>query len=197
MSWEHILKTIKCPCGQGTIEKDTRSDDWGRYEESSPYINCPVCKEKYIIRTISHSSPFKWKGGYTCHFLVDKNINLSVKHEKKYPYVNEYDLIDKDFPHYLVVAYKLDWLIEAQKEANDKTSIVSLKGFASIIAKKRKKHLGSARINEVRNDIALAIKDYNSYTVNKEQLEEQDELDRKAQNELEDKIKNNGIPLDI
>lgn len=47
MSWDHILKTIKCPCGKGTIEKDTRSDDWNRYEEGTPYINCPDCNNKY------------------------------------------------------------------------------------------------------------------------------------------------------
>ena len=28
MSWDHDIKSIKCPCGEGTIEKDTRSDDW-------------------------------------------------------------------------------------------------------------------------------------------------------------------------
>ncbi len=43
----------------------------------------------------------------------------------------------------------------------------------------------------------LAIKDYNSFIVNKEQLDEQDALDRKARDEWEDKVKKNGILLDI
>ena len=30
MSCDHDIKSIKCPCGDGTIRKDTRSDDWGQ-----------------------------------------------------------------------------------------------------------------------------------------------------------------------
>ena len=64
MSWDHDIKSIKCPCGEGTIEKDTRSDDWGRYEEGTPSIKCPKCNDKFKLITISRSSPFSWKGGY-------------------------------------------------------------------------------------------------------------------------------------
>lgn len=69
--------------------------------------------------------------------------------------------------------------------------------MSSGIAKERKKNIGSAKISDVRNDVSIAIKDYNSFIVNKEQLDEQEELYRKAQNELEEKILKYGIPLDI
>ena len=197
MSWNHDIKSIKCPCGEGTIEKDTRSDDWGRYEEGTPSIKCPKCNDKYKLITISHNSPFSWKGGYTAHFLVDKNVDLSVKHENKYPRVNEFELQKKDFPHSLIVGYRLNNLISAQKELNEKTSVASLKGCASKIAKDRKRYIGSAKINDVRNDLTIAINEYNSFIVNKEQLDEQDTLDKKARDEWEDKVRKNGILLDI
>lgn len=197
MSWDHELKSIKCPCGIGTIEKDTRIDDWGRYKEDMPYINCSECKKRYNLITISHNSPFSWKGGYTAHFLVDKNVDLSVKHEIKFPRVDEFEMKKKDFAHSLIVAYDLDSLLSAQEELNQKTSVASLNTCAARIAKDRKRYVGSAKINDVRNDVFLAIKDYNSFIVNKEQLDEQDALDRKARDEWEDKVKKNGILLDI
>ena len=65
---------------------------------------------------------------------------------------NEFELQKKDFPHSLIVGYRLDNLKSAQKELNEKTSVASLKGCASRIAKDRKRYVGSAKINDVRND---------------------------------------------
>ena len=53
------------------------------------------------------------------------------------------------------------------------------------------------KINVVRNDVALAINEYNSFIINKEKLDEQEALDRKARDEWEDKVRKNGILLDI
>lgn len=100
-------------------------------------------------------------------------------------------------PHSLIVGYRLDNLISAQKELNKKTNVASLKGCASRIAKDRKRYIGSVKINDVRNDVAIAINEYNSFIVNKEQLDEQDTLDKKARDEWEDKVRKNGILLDI
>lgn len=88
-------------------------------------------------------------------------------------------------------------MISAQKKLNEKTSVASLKGCASKIAKDRKRYIGSAKINDVRNDVTIAINEYNSFIVNKEQLDEQDTLDRKAKDEWKDKVRKNGILLDI
>jgi hypothetical protein len=197
MSWDHTIKSIKCPCGEGTIEKDTRSDDWGRYEEGTPSIKCSKCNDKYNLVTISHSSPFSWKGGHTAHYLVDKNVDKPVRHDNIFPQISESELQKKDFPHSLIVRYRLEDLISAQNDLNINTSVASLKGCASRIAKDRKKNVGSAKINDVRNDVAIAIKDYNSFIVNRQQLDEQEILDRKAREEWEDKVKKNGILLDI
>lgn len=103
----------------------------------------------------------------------------------------------KDFSHSLIVGYDLNSLLSAQEELNQKTSVASLKSCASRIAKDRKRYVGSAKMNDVRNDVAIAIKDYNSFIVNKEQLDEQDALDTKAREEWEDKVRKIGILLDI
>lgn len=146
MSWDHIIKTIKCPCGKGTIEKDTKSDDWNRIEEGTPYINCPDCKSKYVLKTITHIRLRNGIETYSYHYLVPKDIDLSVNIERKYPRVDEYELKRKDFSHSLIVSYKLAWLLSAQAELNRKTSVSLLKGFASSIAKDRKRYVGVPKL---------------------------------------------------
>ena len=197
MSWDHEIKSIKCPCGNGTIEKEVKSDDWGRYMEGKPYINCPNCSKKYKLITVAPSSIYPWKGGNAYHFLVDKDVNLRVESEQKYPRIDEYELCKKDYSHYLIVAYKLEWLLEAKRELMEKTSTSSLKGFAKEIAKCKKKYHGGAKIKDLRIDVDIAIEEYNCYIVNKEKIEEQDELDRAARNEWLQKVQQYGIPLDI
>ena len=197
MSWDHELKKTICPCGNGTIEKDVKSDDWGRYEEGDPYINCPNCSKKYNLITVAHHSIYKWKGGSNSYYLVEKNVDLHVKREQKYPIVNEYELCTKDFPHYLIVAYKLEWLHDAKKELDEKTSINSLSGFASGIARCKKKHYGGVKIKELRKDLTIAIDEYNSYIVNKEKIEEQEALDKKAREEWLKRVEENGISINF
>ena len=116
MSRDHDIKSIKCLCDIATIEKDARSDDRGRYEEGTPSIKCPKCNDKYKWITISPSSLFSWNGGYIANFLLDKNVDLLIKHENKYPRVNEFELQNEDFPHSLIVGYRLDILKSAKKE---------------------------------------------------------------------------------
>ena len=197
MSWDHEIKTIKCPCGDGTIEKEIKSDDWGRCVEGKPFINCPNCSKKYRLITVTSSSIYPWKGANSYHYLMDKDIDVHVKTEQKYPRIDEYELCKKDFPHYLIVAYKLEWLFEAEKELREKTNISSLTGHASGIAKRKKKYYGGARIKDLRKDVSIAINEYNSYFVNKEKLEEQDELDRVSREKWLKKVEQYGIPLDI
>lgn len=197
MSWDHEIKTIKCPCGNGTIEKEVRSDDWGRYEESKPYINCPNCSKKYRLITVTSTSVCFWKGGNAYHYLVGKDVDLSVEREQKYPKIDEYELCKKDFSHYLIVAYKLDWLLEAKRELSEKTNVSSLKGFANGIAKCKKKYYGGAKIKDLRKDVEVAIKEHDSYMVNKEKLEEHDEIDRVSREKWLKKVEQYGMPLDI
>lgn len=116
MSRDHDIKSIKCLCDIATIEKDARSDDRGRYEEGTPSIKCPKCNDKYKWITISPSSLFSWNGGYIANFLLDKNVDLLIKYENKYPRVNEFELQNEDFPHSLIVEYRLDILKSAKKE---------------------------------------------------------------------------------
>ena len=197
MSWDHEIKKVKCPCGKGTIEKEVKSDDWGRYVEGMPSINCPDCSKKYKLITMTYHSIYPWKGGGNSYYLVDKNLDIHIQQEQKYQRVDEYELCKNDFPHYLVVTYRLEWLVEARKELLEKSSVSALKGFANGIARNKKKYSGGAKIKDLRTDIDIAIKDYNCFVVNKEKLEEQDALDRKAREEYIKIIKKYGIALDI
>lgn len=53
MSWEETGR-IKhpCPCGRGTWDEVTRSDDWNR-SESHAEILCPACKLTHRIEAKS------------------------------------------------------------------------------------------------------------------------------------------------
>ncbi len=51
---------------------------------------------------------------------MDKNVDLSVKHEIKFPRVDEFEMKKKDFAHSLIVAYDLDFLLSAHEELNQK-----------------------------------------------------------------------------
>lgn len=49
MSWEiDSIDEIKCPCGQGKIIRENKSDDWNRCNENV-YLQCEVCSAKIHI----------------------------------------------------------------------------------------------------------------------------------------------------
>ena len=197
MSWDHEIKRIKCPCGKGTIEKEVKSDDWGRYVEGRPSINCPDCSKKYKLITVTYHSIYSWKGGGDSYYLIDKDLDIHVQREQKYQRVDESELCKNDFPHYLIVEYRLEWLLDARKELSEKSSVSVLRGFAKGIASRKRKCFGGVKIKDLRADIDIAIKDYDCFVVNKEKLEEQDSLDRKAREEYLKIVEKNGIALDI
>ncbi len=79
MSWETIsTKKIKCPCGKGFIEQETKGDDWNRYEDEIPVILCEDCSKKYKIES-KYFCP-KPKHDYTIYYCVNKdNENEKIK----------------------------------------------------------------------------------------------------------------------
>jgi len=71
MSWE-VIRTnkIKCLCGKGQIKQDLLGDDWNRYEDGQPVIECEECSKKYSI--ISETSKSKPYHEHTTYFCVNK-----------------------------------------------------------------------------------------------------------------------------
>lgn len=111
MGWDHDIKSIKCPCGLGTIEKEIKSDDWGRIEEGSPYIKCSSCMDKYNLVTIFYYNPFWWKGDTTNYYLVPKEIDISVKYIQDYPELNDWEIAKKSFSDALIISYDFENLL--------------------------------------------------------------------------------------
>lgn len=42
-----IIDEIECPCGQGKIICENKSDGWNRYDENV-YLQCETCKKDII-----------------------------------------------------------------------------------------------------------------------------------------------------
>ncbi len=85
MSWD-VIRDVKqetsCACGRGHVIKHhvTRMDDWNRYEEEDYgfTIECPDCRKKYDIDSLSYSY-YKDRGDYgtvTRWYLVPKGESI-------------------------------------------------------------------------------------------------------------------------
>ena len=80
MSWEVInTHSIKCLCGNGTIEQIIKGDDWNRLEEMMPVIKCKECSKKYVVE----SKYYNPKPGhdYFIYYCVDKDSKEKIQLE--------------------------------------------------------------------------------------------------------------------
>lgn len=78
MSWEVInTKKIKCLCGKGFIKQDIMGDDWNRFEEKTPIIDCVECSKKYNIE--SNTFTPKPHHEYTVYSCIDKKTKEKIK----------------------------------------------------------------------------------------------------------------------
>lgn len=89
--------------------------------------------------------------------MIPKNIKLKSKKISTGDYDNRYQILKSDFPYYLILNYKKDWLVEALNQLNDKTSVASLIGYAGRIVNIKKKYLGTAKIKDLREDVLEAL----------------------------------------
>ena len=85
MSWDRFDydETAKCACGQGTVIKHCyqEDDDWNRsrYGITGYDINCPTCKAKYHVDSITRHYPCpSWDGTgiVTKEYLVPNDMDL-------------------------------------------------------------------------------------------------------------------------
>lgn len=181
MSWEIDRITTKpCPCGKGIIKKTSESDDWNRFREYYS-IECPICSDKYKV--ISESW-YKDRGDYgTYDYLLEKDYpeytGISVKDVFPYP-TDSYSL---SFELFVEKNYTLKEITEAKEQLDVKTSVTSLTGVASKIAKEHKKVHKTCSIKKLRDFINDALVHYNNLQDNKEKripIEKQEQEERKA-----------------
>ncbi len=197
MSWDHEIKSIMCPCGCGTIEQETKSDDWGRYEEGTPCIKCAKCYNKFNLITLIYSCPYKWKGDRRDYYLVPKDADLLVNYVNDYPIQQAWELAKNNFSDALIVSYSFEQLNSALSELKLKKSVTSLIGVAFEISKMRKRYLNSAKIVNLRIEVAKAIEDYYTFNGNYEQLTKQEKHNDIERKKYEVKVQENGILLNL
>lgn len=195
MSWEEMsTKTVKCPCGNGTVSQTYYMDDWNRTKSGKLVINCSQCKENYIVEEEHHHGRTTADGYWTVHYLTPKNYPKydGITVEKIYP---KRDKIT--FFEFLIISYEYDCLSNALNELKNESAVSRLTGFSKHICKMHKTSLNSARITEVREKVEFAVNHYFDYEDNKDnrnKIEKQYELEYKEY--LNEKRKNQ-IKLDF
>ncbi|MDA1189072.1 MAG: hypothetical protein O2854_05275, partial [Chloroflexi bacterium] len=76
MSWEEISSNeLECPCGEGTYTAKSFVDDWNRSERRWE-MNCPKCKQVYLLHTY-----YEYESGKSCgsHVWVRKEHYEAVQ----------------------------------------------------------------------------------------------------------------------
>lgn len=191
MGRDSYERRIKCPCGKGEIIQISESDDWNRFSEWTPEIVCPECKNKYkvISKTFTDNKGETW----TKYYLVLK----SFEYDKIRKNIYENLKYESDFSEYLIVHYSKKLLEEAYDTLINSTSVASLKGEAYRIALDKKKKTGSCKIGELTTFVKKAIDGFDSYVGNWQQRYDEKQENIKIDQENFEKVKREGICLNI
>jgi hypothetical protein len=197
MSWDSRIVSVKCLCGNGTIDQEISDDDWGRSREGFPIINCNECKKKYKIIEIRHHSYKPMRGDYVAYYAVPLSFNETI------PFITTYkepelDALIANFPLMLVVKEPLGFLKELSEELKNVTNVSSLKDLRTRdLINWRKRYLHSCKTADLKTDVEDAIVRYNSFGVNFELLQFQKDENQSIQKEYESKVAKQGILLDL
>lgn len=160
MSWDTDYKREKCPCGKGYLAQEVRSDDWNRYEEGTPYIECEECKKKYKVVSI-HFFELPWKRDGTAYYLVPIDLNDDAVYEHEFSLIQPYTFARNDFPKYLICSYLHIDLQAAENELRKISNCSLAKGTLSSIVKERRYYLKSCQKSDLLKDLEQAIDRYN------------------------------------
>ena len=199
MSWEidSQYKT-KCPCGNGEIIQDVKSDDWGRVNSSKPIIKCDECCHKYKVIEIHNQSYRKWEGTNNEYHLVRIDF-----HEVEEPIlgfsfnINEY----KNFDVYITLV-KLYKKQELEKVLNEISNVRSCKEIPNDyisyrIIKDLRKIYGTAKIKQIYQNIVISLENYNCIKDNKDEVDRQIEIKRSEYLKFFEHIRTLGIKIDF
>lgn len=197
MSWDKRTRTIKCPCGKGTIEHEIKEDDWNRTEYDIPTIKCDCCNNKFKIVVLASTCPFSWKDHGDAYFLVPKDFKFNSNYQTKYKKICGFEISKESFVSALIVEWPKKLLLDAYNEIVNAKSINSLKGVSKRVAKQRIKYLKSAKVNVLKSEIKEAINGYDSFNGNYDQLSSQEEHNRRENERYREAIQNIGILLDL
>lgn len=168
MSWEYDIRKIKCPCGNGFISQESRSDDWGRTENYVPTIECPECSQKYKIETEQHFC-YKWDGDGISYYITPKDYPeyAGITEDAQFPSAT---LNVLDFAEWFTERYTKAQLQSslAEFQENKSSSKVSLE-LSKELVKEHKLKYRNAKVSEIIPHLQEIIDGYDSYFGNFEQ----------------------------
>jgi len=152
-----------CPCGNGRVYIDSYSDDWNRFEDRGPYIDCAKCSETYQIESFSFMAKSDGTMAST-HYCVGKGY-------PKYAEQPNHELESADpFTRYLISQYSKETLTKvAEILLNSSTyNKIENKGYgasAREIVRKYKSRYNTQRLKIILESINDAISKYDTLSV--------------------------------
>ncbi len=171
MSWEKSSeKTVSCPCGKGTITQEIYSDDWNRFSDKTPKIQCVECSEKYTINSEYHCpKPYH---NYTVHYCIPKSYPSYCGAEYSAKANGA-----KQFSYYLAEQFTL---AELESSLNLLNSYSSYSKFppseigntAKSLVLSAKSKIKTQKLTIIKPYLEEAIENYNSYPTNNKTLEQ-------------------------
>ena len=195
MSWDVSIKEVSCPCGKGKITQVVKDDDWNRYKEETPEIECEECKEKYEV-CIIHNSNHKGED-HKIYYLMPKGTCSHLEIKNSYGWVDFAKLAKTDFASYLIVRYPKYKLQMADEDLAKATSCSSLKGAAKEMAKDKKMFTGSCKIEELRPFVKKALDGFDSYNGDRDQRDKEETENNQTRREFNAKVRCEGTLLDF
>lgn len=195
MSFDMIKHEIPCPCGEGKITQERGWDDWNRYKETWPIIDCPRCAINFKVVSIKQS-PREMEPDTYDYYLVPKDFpNLELK--SSYGKIHYSELASSDFSVYLVFSYSKSILKEAYDNIILSSSVSRLTGSAKSISKDKRRYTKTCKIVELKALVQKAILIYDSYVDNWEQRNAEERKFEAIRKEYKARIRKEGTPLDF
>lgn len=162
MGWEiDSIDEIKCPCGQGKIIRENKSDDWNRYDENV-YMRCEECSKKYHIETRYFGHGIE---SSTAYFLVKNGESIQAP----YPNINT-------FENRILVDFYLQDLRMALCEMKKRKYSTEVKDInARQIIGLHKKYCKSVKLPPIIQKVNNVISIYTNAEWNRNKYEEEKE----------------------
>lgn len=162
MSWEiDSIDEIECPCGQGKIIRENKSDDWNRYDENV-YLQCETCKKRYHIETRHFGHGIE---SSTSYYLVKNGETI----QDPYPNISK-------FENRILVDFYLEDLQIAIREMQNKKYSTEINDMnARQIISIHKKYCKSVKLQPIIQKVNRIISIYENAEWNRDKYEKEKE----------------------